>query len=90
METKHHATVMEVSLVPAGTAAMVRKALSSVHGFLSVDAGVSGAEEGDEQQLATKLKATFADEGGAVHARAVLSGRLLGDHGVRMFLQRKR
>ncbi|EKG05319.1 hypothetical protein TCSYLVIO_003609 [Trypanosoma cruzi] len=34
--------------------------------------------------------ASFVDEGSALHARAVLSGRLIGTSGVRMFLERHR
>ncbi|RNF24915.1 uncharacterized protein Tco025E_02391 [Trypanosoma conorhini] len=34
--------------------------------------------------------ASFVDEGSALHARAVLSGRLIGTSGVRLFLERHR
>ncbi|CCW65087.1 unnamed protein product [Phytomonas sp. EM1] len=34
--------------------------------------------------------ATFADEGSALHARSVLSGRLVGSSGTRLFLERHR
>ncbi|KPA74157.1 hypothetical protein ABB37_09425 [Leptomonas pyrrhocoris] len=54
----------------------------------------SEAEEGDaknfyEGQTRHKLLVSFADEGSALHARAVLSGRLVGTTGVRMFLERR-
>lgn len=50
-------------------------------------------EEGEkglyEGQSRHKLLVSFADEGSALHARAVLSGRLVGTTGVRMFLERR-
>lgn len=54
----------------------------------------SGAEDGGEGQLRVgqlrhRLLVSFADEGSALHARAVLSGRLVGTTGVRMFLERR-
>jgi hypothetical protein len=53
----------------------------------------SEAEDADEHlnegQTRHKLLVSFADEGSALHARAVLSGRLVGTTGVRMFLERR-
>ncbi|KPI84870.1 hypothetical protein ABL78_6075 [Leptomonas seymouri] len=53
----------------------------------------SDAEEDEknfyEGQVRHKLLVSFADEGSALHARAVLSGRLVGTTGVRMFLERR-
>ncbi|KAK7194338.1 hypothetical protein NESM_000349100 [Novymonas esmeraldas] len=49
--------------------------------------GGDGVEAGGQRH---KLLVSFADEGSALHARAVLSGRLVGTSGVRMFLERRR
>lgn len=55
------------------------------------DSEVEGDEEKNyyEGQTRHKLLVSFADEGSALHARAVLSGRLVGTTGVRMFLERR-
>ncbi|CAJ1028416.1 hypothetical protein Q4I30_004863 [Leishmania utingensis] len=57
------------------------------------DSDADGSEDGEadpyQGQLCHRLLASFADEGSALHARAVLSGRLVGTSGVRMFLERR-
>ncbi|GET89576.1 hypothetical protein, conserved [Leishmania tarentolae] len=52
----------------------------------------SDGGEGDPYrgQRRHRLLVSFADEGSALHARAVLSGRLVGASGVRMFLECRR
>ncbi|KAG5501993.1 hypothetical protein JKF63_04264 [Porcisia hertigi] len=51
------------------------------------DVGEDGEAEHCHGQRRHKLLVSFADEGSALHARAVLSGRLVGTSGVRMFLE---
>lgn len=91
--------LVECVLVPEGSRDLAERALAAVPGFLglsepppelvaqgfsgtAVDTQESGESEG-------KLLASFADEGCALHARAVLSGRLIGTSGIRMFLARR-
>ncbi|KAG5476513.1 hypothetical protein LSCM1_04226 [Leishmania martiniquensis] len=58
------------------------------------DSEAEGNENGEpgrhQGQQRYRLLASFADEGSALHARAVLSGRLVGTSGVRMFLECRR
>ncbi|KAG5476239.1 hypothetical protein LSCM4_05219 [Leishmania orientalis] len=54
------------------------------------DSDVNGESDTDQGQQRYRLLASFADEGSALHARAVLSGRLVGTSGVRIFLERRR
>lgn len=61
----------------------VETVLSSLPGFLAVTRN----EHGQATQEATSYVATFADEGSALHARAVLSGRK--QEGAHMFLARR-
>lgn len=42
-----------------------------------------------EERVYEVALASFADEGSALHARATLSGRLIGSSGVRMFIERR-
>lgn len=43
-----------------------------------------------DEAVVKRLVAVFAEEGSAIHARAVLSGRLVGTQGSRMFLRLRR
>ncbi|CBZ28035.1 conserved hypothetical protein [Leishmania mexicana MHOM/GT/2001/U1103] len=55
------------------------------------DSDADGGEWDPYQgQQRHRLLVSFADEGSALHARAVLSGRLVGTSGVRMFLECRR
>ncbi|RNE98981.1 hypothetical protein TraAM80_08467 [Trypanosoma rangeli] len=44
----------------------------------------------EKSDMVEFIMASFVDEGSALHARAVLSGRLIGTSGVRLFLERHR
>ncbi|CUG39141.1 Hypothetical protein, putative [Bodo saltans] len=48
------------------------------------------AGRGGAEAPVKRLVAVFAEEGAAIHARAVLSGRLVGTQGSRMFLRLRR
>lgn len=48
------------------------------------------AARGGAEVPTKRLVAVFAEEGAAIHARAVLSGRLVGTQGSRMFLRLRR
>lgn len=99
----NEASLVDIVLNPPASKYDVAKALAGVQGFLAVDeplgltsTGETGIAAGqksvaaDGEAVVTKLVATFADEGGAVHARAVLSGRRVGPQGSRMFLSLRR
>ncbi|KAH9577770.1 hypothetical protein LSM04_003293 [Trypanosoma melophagium] len=45
---------------------------------------------GSDVDVVERVVASFVDEGSALHARALLSGRMIGNSGVRMFLERHR
>lgn len=51
---------------------------------------VANEEEDGSATLVKSVLASFCDEGSALHARAVLSGRLVGSSGVRMFVKLRR
>lgn len=54
------------------------------------DGGAGAAADGVwAGDVVERVVASFVDEGSALHARAVLSGRLIGTSGVRLFLQRR-
>lgn len=54
----------------------------------SEDGGNEVEVQNDEEEILVKsVLASFCDEGSALHARAVLSGRLVGRSGARMFVK---
>lgn len=71
-------------------AAAIAAASSPIHDADNDSEGeVDGERNLYEGQLRHKLLVSFADEGSALYARAMLSGRLVGATGVRMFLERR-
>ncbi|ORC92840.1 uncharacterized protein TM35_000021660 [Trypanosoma theileri] len=118
------ACLVDAQLVPAAPRALALRALSSVHGFLTLADDAMGEtmtagtplEEMDNHtdkhsddlndehngfhasghagisdvDVVDRVVASFVDEGSALHARALLSGRMIGNSGVRMFLERHR
>jgi hypothetical protein len=80
--------LVDIRLSAPTTCAAVSKLLSTVQGFLAV-ASSDGLRTGDDDATSRTMIATFADEGSALHARAVLSGRILGASGTHMFLSRR-
>lgn len=83
------ACLVDCVLVPAGSRELVERSLGTVPGFLAFaeeDAEAGGGKE----EARDHFMVSFVDEGSALHARAVLSGRLIGSSGVRMYLERRR
>jgi hypothetical protein len=56
----------------------------------SEDTKKTARASGGAEAPVKRLVAVFAEEGAAIHARAVLSGRLVGTQGSRMFLRLRR
>lgn len=78
-------------LEPPAPPHIAEEALRSIPGYLATtkaaeSAGDTNSEEASEA-LTQSVFASFCDEGSALHARAVLSGRLIGSSGVRMFVE---
>lgn len=89
--------LMQCTLVPPALPSTVESVLRSIPGFLALAhvtraSHAAGAARGEGSEggevLAESVLASFCAEGSALHARAVLSGRLIGSSGVRMFIQR--
>ncbi|TPP52084.1 hypothetical protein CGC20_5505 [Leishmania donovani] len=79
-ECSHEACLVDCFLVPPASKNLAEHADN--------DSDADGGEWDPYQgQQHHRLLVSFADEGSALHARAVLSGRLVGTSGVRMFLE---
>lgn len=105
VQCRTEACLVSCFLIPPAPRSVAERALSTVPGFLAfVDeanggaVGAASSSSAEPQKVASEendsgnvhlLVATFVDEGSALHARAVLSGRLAGSSGVRLFLKRR-
>ncbi|EPY32895.1 hypothetical protein AGDE_08457 [Angomonas deanei] len=91
------AVLAEVTLCPPSSLQVAHDTLSLIKGFLTL---IPNSENENNNTISenfennnikvSKVFASFADEGSALHARALLSGKVVAGSGTRIFIERRR